>query len=156
MSNYEITTEMANAKIKEVRYHHVQGASLTTCILILHNGYTVTGESASIDPGMYDRETWERIGKKLAYDKALTRLRALLAYEVKQRWYEEQVLTAKERVKLELVALDEKRTKLVDFLDTLPSGKKEEYRFVLLQQQLDAMSTYALILQDRLATWDRE
>lgn len=152
MSNYKLTPEIIDAHIKEVKYHSVQGTAVTHCTLILKNGYAVTGESSCIDPTSFDVE----IGKKTAYERAYNRLWGVLAYEVKQRWYEEQVLTAKERVKLELIALDEKRTKLVDFLDTLPSGKKEEYRFVLLQQQLDAMSTYALILQERLATWDRE
>lgn len=152
MSNYKLTPEIINVHIKDVKYHNTQDTAVTHCTLILKNGYAVTGESSCIDPTLFDEE----IGKKTAFDNAFNKLWGLLAYEVKQRWYEEQVLTPKERVKLELVALDEKRTKLVNFLDTLPSGKKEEYRFVLLQQQLDAMSTYAMVLQERLATWDRE
>lgn len=98
MSNYKLTVEMIEAEIKKVQYHNVPDTTLTICTIILQNGYTVTGESSCIDPNLYIAD----IGKKTAYAKAFNKLWEILGYPVKQRWYEEQVLTTETRLSLEL------------------------------------------------------
>lgn len=45
---------------------HKQLETLTFCVLILKNGFTVTGESACASPENFDPE----IGKKIAYENA--------------------------------------------------------------------------------------
>lgn len=42
---------------------------LTICILILRNGFTVTGESACASPANYNRELGERIAREYAKQK---------------------------------------------------------------------------------------
>lgn len=42
---------------------------LTICVLTLVNGFTVTGESACVDPANYDRELGESIARKNAVEK---------------------------------------------------------------------------------------
>lgn len=49
---------------------------LTICILVLKNGYIVTGESACASPENYDAE----IGRKIARDNARNKIWALEGY----------------------------------------------------------------------------
>ena len=42
---------------------------LTFCVLVLHNGYTVTGESACVSPENFDRELGQKIAREQAFDK---------------------------------------------------------------------------------------
>ena len=62
-------------------------------------------------------------------------------------------MTAKQRVELELEALNEKREKLVAFIAS-PSYQRLGFTAAkLLMMQQDAMSLYANILSLRLKTW---
>lgn len=54
---------------------------LTLCVLVLKNGFTVTGESACASPENYDAE----IGRKIARDNAVQKVWALEGYLLKQR-----------------------------------------------------------------------
>jgi hypothetical protein len=45
-----ITSDGIDRKIKEAKYHVFEGTCLTVCCLVLHNGYTVVGESACASP----------------------------------------------------------------------------------------------------------
>lgn len=54
---------------------------LTICILVLRNGFTVTGESACASPENFDAE----IGRKIARDNAVQKVWALEGYLLKQR-----------------------------------------------------------------------
>ncbi len=58
---------------------------LTFCVLVLRNGFTVTGESACASPENFDAE----IGKKIAYDNAREKIWLLEGYLLKQRLYEQ-------------------------------------------------------------------
>lgn len=49
---------------------------LTFCVLVLHNGFTVTGESACRSPENFNSE----IGKNIARDKARDKIWPLLGY----------------------------------------------------------------------------
>ena len=54
---------------------------LTFCVLVLKNGFTVTGESACASPENFDAE----IGKKIARANAVQKIWPLMGYELKQR-----------------------------------------------------------------------
>ena len=54
---------------------------LTLCVLILRNGFTVTGESACASPENFDAE----IGRKIARANAVQKIWPLMGYELKQR-----------------------------------------------------------------------
>ena len=54
---------------------------LTFCVLVLHNGFTVTGESACVSRENFDAE----IGRKVARENAVNKLWPLLGYALKER-----------------------------------------------------------------------
>lgn len=54
---------------------------LTFCVLVLKNGFTVTGESACASPENFDAE----IGKKVAKQNAVNKVWPLMGYELKSR-----------------------------------------------------------------------
>ena len=58
---------------------------LTFCVLVLRNGFTVTGESACASPENFDAE----IGKKIARQNAVAKIWPLMGYALKQRLHEE-------------------------------------------------------------------
>lgn len=53
---------------------------LTFCVLVLKNGFTVTGESACASPENFDPE----IGRKIARDNAVNKIWMLEGYLLKQ------------------------------------------------------------------------
>ncbi|MEW7854782.1 Gp49 family protein [Pseudomonas chlororaphis] len=57
---------------------------LTFCVLVLRNGFTVTGESACASPENFDAET----GRKIARANAEQKIWPLMGYELKQRLHE--------------------------------------------------------------------
>lgn len=59
---------------------------LTLCVLVLHNGFTVTGESACASPENFDAD----IGRKLARAKAIDKVWALMGYELRTRLMQSQ------------------------------------------------------------------
>ena len=54
---------------------------LTFCVLVLKNGFTVTGESACVSPENFDEE----IGRKIAKQNAMNKIWPLMGYSLKQR-----------------------------------------------------------------------
>jgi hypothetical protein len=54
---------------------------LTFCVIILKNGFTVTGESACVSPESFDAE----IGRKIARTNAVNKIWPLMGYVLKQR-----------------------------------------------------------------------
>jgi len=54
---------------------------LTFCVLVLKNGFTVTGESACASPENFNAE----IGKKVARENAIEKIWMLEGYLLKQR-----------------------------------------------------------------------
>ncbi|WP_186187884.1 Gp49 family protein [Burkholderia gladioli] len=57
---------------------------LTFCVLVLRNGFTVTGESACASPENFDAE----IGRKIARQNAVAKIWPLEGYLLKQRLHE--------------------------------------------------------------------
>jgi len=76
---------LAGAHFK--RRGHLQGLGdaheglnlLTFCVLVLRNGFTVTGESACASPENFDAE----LGRKIARQNAVAKIWPLMGYEVK-------------------------------------------------------------------------
>lgn len=60
---------------------------LTLCVLVLRNGFTVTGESACASPDNFDYE----IGKKIARQNAINKIWPLMGYALKQSLHEAQL-----------------------------------------------------------------
>ena len=54
---------------------------LTFCVLVLRNGFTVTGESACASPENFDAE----IGKKIARANAVAKIWPLMGYELRSQ-----------------------------------------------------------------------
>lgn len=54
---------------------------LTFCVLVLRNGFTVTGESACASPENFDAE----IGRKVARENAIAKVWPLMGYALKER-----------------------------------------------------------------------
>lgn len=54
---------------------------LTFCVLVLRNGFTVTGESACASPENFDAE----IGRKIARQNAVSKVWPLMGYDLRSR-----------------------------------------------------------------------
>lgn len=54
---------------------------LTFCVLVLKNGYTVTGESACASPENFDAD----IGRKIARQNAVQKIWPLMGYELRSK-----------------------------------------------------------------------
>lgn len=65
---------------------------LTFCVLVLRNGFTVTGESACASPENFDAE----VGRKVARANAVNKVWPLLGYELKARLHEQQLAHAQD------------------------------------------------------------
>ena len=60
---------------------HASFRLLTFCVLVLRNGFTVTGESACASPENFDAE----LGRKIARQNAVAKLWPLMGYALKER-----------------------------------------------------------------------
>jgi|SRR5690554_3188966 len=58
---------------------------LTFCVLVLRNGFTVTGESACASPENFD--AW--LGRKIARRNAVAKIWPLMGYTLKQKLHEQ-------------------------------------------------------------------
>lgn len=54
---------------------------LTICVLVLRNGFTVTGESACVSPENFDAD----MGRKIARQHAIDKVWPLMGYALKER-----------------------------------------------------------------------
>lgn len=70
--------------VRQVPNPAVALSLLTFCVLVLKNGFTVTGESACASPENYD----EGIGRKIAHENALQKIWLLMGYELKEQLYQ--------------------------------------------------------------------
>lgn len=84
-----VGTNLLNAdQAKEMLEYVVGGAPvmpalglLTFCVLVLRNGFTVTGESACASPENFDAE----LGRKIARQNAVQKIWPLMGYALKER-----------------------------------------------------------------------
>ena len=60
---------------------HLAMGLLTFCVLVLRNGFTVTGESACASPENFDAD----IGRKIARQNAVNKVWPLMGYELRSK-----------------------------------------------------------------------
>lgn len=65
---------------------------LTFCVLVLRNGFTVTGESACASPENFDAE----IGRNVARQNAVQKIWPLMGYELRTKLFNRMQCTCKE------------------------------------------------------------
>ena len=76
-----ITVDHINSVIVDEQYHVFAGTTLTVCVLTLRNGFTVTGESACVDPANFDAEK----GRNYAREQAFGKIWMLEGYLLQER-----------------------------------------------------------------------
>ena len=145
MTKYKLTLQDLENQIASVDFQRF-GDTGTLCVITLVNGYTVTGESGCIGPIIFNSV----VGEDIAYKNAFDKLWSILGYGVKEKWYRETQSTWMQRVAEELADLDEKRALLIAFLEAPKSPTISDKQYDLMRKQLEAMTAYADILQERL------
>lgn len=68
-------------KLDDIVPHHAALGLLTFCVLVLKNGFTVTGESACASPTNFDPE----LGRKIARQHAVSKIWQLEGYLLRER-----------------------------------------------------------------------
>ena len=119
---------------------------LTFCVIVLKNGFTVTGESACADPRKYNKE----IGEKIARANALNKVWPLMGYVLRSQLAGVSGLLEpegyKDRARRELEELQIRITKLRAYLaGEIPTEQRED-----LEGQLDGMVVYCSFLERRV------
>ena len=89
-SEFYFTADDAVTYMPKAFYVHHKGFStpvdgplslLTFCVLVLSNGFTVTGESACASPENFDAE----VGRKIARANAINKVWPLMGYELRSK-----------------------------------------------------------------------
>lgn len=86
---------------------------LTFCVLVLRNGFTVTGESACASPENFDAE----LGRKIARQNAVAKVWPLMGYELKERLHREARGDVNQHANEQLRWHGQLRNDLMDLLD---------------------------------------
>lgn len=79
-----LTAEQAKAMLEHILQPEIEHQTLgllTFCVLVLKNGFTVTGESACASPENFDAE----LGRKIARQNAVAKVWPLMGYELRTR-----------------------------------------------------------------------
>ena len=82
---------------------------LTFCVLVLRNGFTVTGESACASPENFDAE----LGRKIARQNAIDKVWPLMGYELRSKLSRKPTSDDEYRMQLKDIPL----TVIADFVD---------------------------------------
>lgn len=92
-----LTRDMIEQAVANELYWQPPGTTLTVCVLMLKNGYTVTGEAACVSPINFNAD----IGRQLARAKAVDHIWPLEGYLLQQRLHENE---GDGRAKIERIA----------------------------------------------------
>lgn len=80
-------TEMdLESHIDSTKTEFIHRGTLTICILTLHNGFKITGESACMNLKDYNK----KIGEEIALADATDKIWRLLGFHLKQKKYEKE------------------------------------------------------------------
>lgn len=82
---HDVTTIVLGLAYKNVPDPEVTMMRLTLCVLVLKNGFTVTGESACVSPENFNAER----GRKVARQNAISKVWMLEGYRLKQEMFDE-------------------------------------------------------------------
>ena len=122
---------------------------LTLCVIVLKNGFTVTGESACADPAKFNAE----IGQKIARANALNKVWPLMGYVLRSQIAGVSGLLEpegfKDRVRVEARDLESKLSKLTTFIEGDMGGIPPVDQQSLKDQQ-KAMVDYLDVLKNRI------
>lgn len=64
-----VTLEYIESCIKDCKYHHFDGTTVTVCLLTLDNGFIIVGKSACVDPTKFNIDTGKRLARNDAIDQ---------------------------------------------------------------------------------------
>jgi len=125
-------------------------AVMTFCVVVLKNGFTLTGESACADPAKFNAE----IGRKIARANALNKAWPLMGYVLRSQLAGVSGLLEpegyKDRARRELAELEIRITKLRAYLaGEIPTEQRED-----LEGQLDGMVVYCSFLERRVRQFE--
>jgi hypothetical protein len=76
-----LNPQMIDDTIKSEAYYVFPGTTMTVCMLVLRNGFSVIGESAAASPENFD----EAIGRKISRDNARNKIWALEGYLLRSK-----------------------------------------------------------------------
>ncbi len=135
---------------------------LTFCVLVLRNGFTVTGKSACAAPENFDAE----IGRRIARGDAVNQIWPLMGYALKDRlWRDSEdaiqfanatgIPPYQQRVIDEKAKLDSDLDKLIAFLSTESFAGLDKVNQELLHAQVAAMTDYSNVLIERVALFNQ-
>ena len=86
----QVTEESIKAKIVKVEYFQLPASTVTICSITLNNGFSVRGESACVDPAIFNKDT----GEKFAYKDAFGKLWMLEGYLLAEQLYQNRTTLA--------------------------------------------------------------
>jgi hypothetical protein len=118
---------------------------LTFCVLVLRNGFTVTGESACASPENFDAA----IGRKVARQNAVAKIWPLMGYVLRSK-LAAMPSDYRDRMREEKRELDEKITRLSAFVVTEKFDSLSFVEQANLLAQRTAMTAYSDILGGRI------
>lgn len=79
--NTNIDKSYIENRIADVTYHRIPDTTITYCCIRMVNGYIVLGESACVNPDIFDAA----VGRKIAYDNAFDKVWPLEGYLLAER-----------------------------------------------------------------------
>nr|WP_321980169.1 Gp49 family protein [uncultured Cohaesibacter sp.] len=124
---------------------------LTFCVLVLRDGFTVTGESACASPENFNAE----IGRKIARQNAVQKIWPLEGYRLRCQLAETSETTGyaphEARVLAERKELDEKLTKLHAFLSSDKLKRISTTEIEAMTAQAEYMGLYLSVLDERIS-----
>jgi hypothetical protein len=144
-----VTMEYLESQIASEHYFNPEipgPGTLTFCVLVLQNGFSVTGESACADPANYKKD----IGERLARANAINKIWPLLGYELRTQLHLAEQSTFLTRMEAEFASLEERATKLKEFMDQAAFMRLGTPDQADLRSQLNVMREYQAILARRL------
>ncbi|MCF8861607.1 putative structural protein [Agrobacterium phage OLIVR2] len=119
---------------------------LTFCVLVLKNGFTVTGQSACADPNNYNAD----IGNRLAYEDAKKKVWAFMGYSLREDLYRSSADTFVGQMQKEAAELEDKLDKAKMFTTTPTFSALDWEAQQLHRQQIVSMESYLTILKKRI------
>jgi len=132
---------------------------LTFCVLVLRNGFTVTGESACASPENFDAE----IGRKIARANAVSKVWPLMGYLLKDMLYvntgvefeiaKTGVPPYQQSTINEKRELDERLDKLNAFMDSVLFQSLNPDEANRMRVQVRHMTGYSQVLAERIAAF---
>ncbi|OEY96055.1 hypothetical protein BJD20_13195 [Acinetobacter proteolyticus] len=146
-----LTPDHIDSKIKTKEFHLLPNM-ITVCILVLENGFKITGlNHASVSPENFDEE----FGQKLSFEDARQKIWELEGYLLKEKIYQDSFKPKNhiERMGLEKAELDNKLTGLNSFLSNLGADNSplvDDNQAYLLEQQSKLMTQYSNVLGERI------